>query len=436
MSLDLIDALKQIEREKDIPLKTLVETMEAALVSAYKKNFGAAGSIRVALDIEHSGFRVFAQKSVTELPVNTHTEISLAEAQLVKPAVTLGEAVEVEVTPTNFGRIAAQTAKQVLMQRIREAERESIYDEYCGREGEMVSGEAQRAERRNVFVNLGRVEALLPQGEQVPGEAYRFGTRLKVYILEVRKTTKSPQVVVSRSHPGLVRRLFELEVPEIQEGVVELKGVAREAGARTKIAVKTNDENVDPVGACVGHRGSRVQGVVNELNEEKIDIVRWEEDPSKFISNSLSPAKVSSVLRNEEDRSATVIVPDDQQSLAIGRSGQNVRLAARLTGWRIDIRTQDQYDLSQRSPEEVLADEAKALAESIPVGDSEASESEGIQCSEVEPSVVSDESHEGEPEQVTSSEERAEEDSAPETLPAPEETEGVKSETFAEVAAD
>lgn len=361
MSLDLVDALKQIEREKGIPMTTLVETMEAALVSAYKKNFGFAGTIRVSLDMERGAWRVFAQKSVVETPASNHSEISLVAAQAIVPTAAVDQLVEVEVTPTDFGRIAAQTAKQVLMQRIREAERESVFDEYRGREGEVVTGEVQRVERRNVFINLGRVEALLPPGEQVGNESYRFGERIKVIILEVRKTTKSPQVVVSRSHPNLIRRLFELEVPEIQEGIIEIKGVAREPGARTKFAVGTKDENVDPVGACVGHRGSRVQAVVNELGDEKIDIVRWNDNPPEYLSNALSPAKVSKVIMNEADKSATVIVPEDQQSLAIGRFGQNVRLAARLTGWRIDIRTQEQYDLAMAPPETASEEESETV---------------------------------------------------------------------------
>ncbi|OIO93788.1 MAG: hypothetical protein AUJ92_11565 [Armatimonadetes bacterium CG2_30_59_28] len=359
VSLDLIDALKQLEREKDISMSVLIEAMEAALVSAYKKNFGSAGNIRVVVDPERGGFRVFAEKCVAEDVANSHTEISLAVARSVRASVMPGDLVEVEVTPGDFGRIAAQTAKQVLMQRLREAERESIFTEFTGRDGELVTGEVQRMERRNAFVNLGRTEALLPSAEQVNNESYRFGDRVKVLILEVRRTTKTPQVVVSRSHPDLIRRLFELEVPEIQEGTVEIKGIAREAGARTKIAVSTSDGNVDPVGACVGHRGTRVQAVVNELSDEKIDIVRWSADMKEYLQNALSPAKVSQVILNEETHSAAVIVPEDQQSLAIGRFGQNVRLAARLTGWRIDIRTFDQYqtDLGLGNPVEGEATE-------------------------------------------------------------------------------
>jgi len=351
VSFDLIDALKQLEREKKFSMSTIIETMEAALVSAYKKNFGAAGNIRVVIDPERGNFRVLAEKCVTEEVTNSHTEISLEVARRVRPSIMPGDIVEVEVTPKDFGRIAAQTAKQVLMQRLREAERESIYEEFAGQEGKIFTAEVQRAERRNVYLFIGRAEALLPPTEQVDGESYRFGDRLKVLLLEVRRTTRTPPLVVSRSHPDLIRRLFELEVPEIQEGIVQVRAVAREPGARTKIAVSTSDENVDPVGACVGHRGSRVQAVVNELGDEKIDIIRWSEDPREFLQNALSPAKVSQVIANEDDHSAVVIVPEDQQSLAIGRLGQNVRLAARLTGWKIDIRTFEQFQAEQGARE-------------------------------------------------------------------------------------
>ncbi len=360
MNPNLFEVLKQIEREKDIPLDTLVDTIQQALLSAYKKRYGAGGNVRVQLDEKTGEFRVYAQKQVVERSTNPHTEISWRDAQAVKPEINLGETLEVEVTPTDFGRIAAQTAKQVVLQRIREAERESVFQEFVGRESELVTGDVQRKERRNVFINLGRVEALLPPSEQVQNEFYRFGDRLKIYVLEVRKTSKTPQVIVSRTHPGLVRRLFELEVPEIREGTVEIKSVAREAGQRTKIAVHSRDLNVDPVGACVGQRGLRVQAVVDELSGEKIDIVRWNEDPVQFLTNALSPAQVAAVLLHPDNKTATVIVAKDQQSLAIGKMGQNVRLAARLTGWRIDIRTQAQYDeelKKQTAPDAVAAEE-------------------------------------------------------------------------------
>lgn len=342
MSQEFLDALRQIEKEKDIPLDVLLSTIESALETAYKKNYAATGDIRVRVTLAKSGFKVYCQKDVVEGVRNDHTEISVDEARKYNPDAVVGSSIEIEVTPENFGRIAAQTAKQVVVQRIREAERERVYEDFGDRIGEVVTGTVQRREQRNVFINLGKVEALLPPPEQVPTEPYKFGDRLKVYVLEVRRTPRGPQVIVSRTHPTLIRRLFELEVPEIVEGIVTIKSVAREAGARTKIAVASTDDKVDPVGACVGHRGTRVQAVVNELYDEKIDIVRWNEDPAKFIAESLSPAKALSVKADEEAKTALVVVPDSQLSLAIGKSGQNVRLAARLTGWRIDIRSESQ----------------------------------------------------------------------------------------------
>lgn len=342
MSQDFLDALRQIEKEKEIPLEVLLTTIESALETAYKKNYAATGDIRVRVTLAKTGFKVYCQKDVAEEVRNDHTEISVDEARRYNPDAVVGSNIEIEVTPENFGRIAAQTAKQVVVQRIREAEREKVYEDFGDRIGEVVTGTVQRKEQRNVFINLGKVEALLPPAEQVSTEPYRFGDRLKVYVLEVRRTPRGPQVVVSRTHPTLIRRLFELEVPEIVEGIVTIKSVAREAGARTKIAVSSTDDKVDPVGACVGHRGTRVQAVVNELYDEKIDIVRWNDDPAKFIAESLSPAKAMSVETDEPAKTALVVVPDSQLSLAIGKSGQNVRLAARLTGWRIDIRSESQ----------------------------------------------------------------------------------------------
>lgn len=342
MNGDFIDALKAIEKEKEIPLEQLLETVESALVTAYKKNFAASGDVYVRVESSKTGFKVFCQKVIVDEPVNEHTEISLADAHKVDPNIALGETIEVEVTPADFGRIAAQTAKQVVMQRIREAERDNVFDEYSEKVGEVMTGTIQRWEQKHIYVNIGKIEALLPQSEQVASEIYKFNDRIKVYILEVKRAPKGPQVIATRTHPNLIRRLFELEVPEIHDGVVIIKSVAREAGARSKIAVQSVDEKVDPVGSCVGHRGSRVQAVVDELFDEKIDIVRWSDDAEKYIAESLSPAKVVSVKINEEDKSAFVIVPDNQLSLAIGKSGQNVRLAARLTGWRIDIRSEAQ----------------------------------------------------------------------------------------------
>lgn len=342
MNGDFIDALKAIEKEKEIPLNQLIETVESALVTAYKKNFAATGDIHVRVESSKTGFKVFCQKIIVDQLLNEHSEVLLSEAHKLNPKAIIGDTIELEVTPENFGRIAAQTAKQVVMQRIREAERDHVYDEYSEKIGEVVTGTVQRWEQKHIYVNIGKIEALLPATEQVPTEHYKFNDRIKIYILEVRRTPKGPQVIASRTHPNLIRRLFELEVPEIHDGIVVIKSVAREAGARSKIAVSSTDDKVDPVGACVGHRGSRVQAVVNELFDEKIDIVRWNDDASKFIAESLSPAKVLTVKINDDQKSAFVIVPDNQLSLAIGKAGQNVRLAARLTGWRIDIRSEAQ----------------------------------------------------------------------------------------------
>ncbi|MCR4418937.1 MAG: transcription termination factor NusA [Clostridia bacterium] len=342
MNAEFMEALREIEREKSIPLEMLLEAIEAALLSAYRKNFGTAQNARVEIDRTTGALRVLAQKTVAEKVDDPREEIGLEEAQRLNPRYQPGDKVEVEVTPRDFGRIAAQTAKQVVVQRIREAERNLIYDEFSGREQDIVTGVVRRAEMKTVFVDLGRTEAILAPAEQVATEVYRQGDRIKTYIVEVRKTTKGPQILVSRTHPGLVRRLFELEVPEIHEGVVEIKAVAREPGLRTKIAVHSHDPNVDPIGACVGPRGVRVQTVVNELRGEKIDIIRWSPDPAEFVASALSPAKVVSVELDEDSHAARVVVPDYQLSLAIGREGQNARLAARLTGWKIDIKSESQ----------------------------------------------------------------------------------------------
>ncbi|KKM11800.1 transcription elongation factor NusA [Clostridiales bacterium PH28_bin88] len=344
MNLEFIEALQDLEKEKGIDADVLLEAIEAALVSAYKKNFGSQ-NVRVNIDRSTGEVRVYARHTVVEEIVDPRGEILLSEARKLDPNYELDDVVEHEVTPRAFGRIAAQTAKQVVVQRIREAERNIIYDEFANREQDIVTGVVQRQEMKNVFIDLGKVEAVLPLSEQINGEVYRHGDRIKTYIVEVKKTTKGPQVLVSRTHPGLLKRLFELEVPEIYDGVVEIKSVAREAGARSKIAVHSRDENVDPVGACVGPKGMRVQTIVNELKGEKIDIVRWSNDPEVFVSNALSPAKVVSVLVDEGSKVARVVVPDHQLSLAIGKEGQNARLAAKLTGWKIDIKSQSQMGL-------------------------------------------------------------------------------------------
>lgn len=323
MNGELIEALKQLEREKQIDPNTVLEALKSALASAYKRNYGGINEIRVDIDPRTGKIKVFSQEWI--------------EKEGEEP-----EVLEEEITPENFGRIAAQTAKQVILQRIREAEREKMYQEYIDREGDIVTGIVEQSDQRYTLVNLGRVEALLPPTEQVPTERYDHGTRLKTYIVEVRRTSKEPQIIVSRTHPSLLRRLFELEVPEIYEGYVEIKSVAREPGYRSKIAVASRDASIDPVGACVGPKGSRVRMVVSELRGEKIDVVEWSEDATKFVANALSPAKVKEVKINEGEHTAAVIVPDNQLSLAIGKEGQNARLAAKLTGWRIDIKSESQ----------------------------------------------------------------------------------------------
>ena len=337
-----LDAIKDLGKEKGIAPEILFDAIEAALISAYKRNFGSAQNVEVVLDREKGSYHVYAIKDVVEEPENNVTQISLGEARSMNPDYEIGDAVRVEVTPANFGRIAAQTAKQVVVQRVREAERGIIYEEFMSRESDIIKGLVQRVENRNVFIDLGKTEAVLTPAEQIAGEQYKHGDFIRAYIVEVRKTNKGPQILVSRTHPGLLKRLFESNVPEIEEGEVEIKSVAREPGMRSKIAVYSKDENVDPVGACVGPRGQRVQAVVDELGEEKIDIVKWNPDSAKFIANALSPAKVVSVAVNEEEKVSRVVVPDYQLSLAIGKEGQNARLAAKLTGWKIDIKSESQ----------------------------------------------------------------------------------------------
>ncbi|RHM56760.1 transcription termination factor NusA [Mitsuokella sp. AF33-22] len=339
---EFLTTLRELGKEKGIEEEVLFEAIEAALISAYKRNFGSAQNVRVTLSRETGHYHVYAIKTVVEDPEDEITEISLAQARTIKPDYEVGDVIEIEVTPANFGRIAAQTAKQVVVQRIREAERGIIYEEFMSREGDILTGLVQRVENHNVYIDLGKTEAVLTPAEQIPGETYNYGDRIKAYVVEVKKTNKGPQIVVSRTHPGLLKRLFELEVPEIHEGIVEIKSVAREPGNRSKIAVYSSEPSVDPVGSCVGHRGMRVQGIVDELGSEKIDIVKWNADPAKFIANALSPAKVVSVAINEAEKVSRVVVPDYQLSLAIGKEGQNARLAAKLTGWKIDIKSESQ----------------------------------------------------------------------------------------------
>ncbi len=342
MSADLIHALEQLEKDKGIDKEVIIEAIEAALISAYKRSFGSSQNVKVFIDRQTGDFKVFALKKVTSNPQNDLLEISVENAKKINPGLEENDVVEIEVTPRKFGRIAAQTAKQVVVQRIREAERGIIFNEFSNKEGEIVTGIVQRTERKNVIIDLGKAEAILPLSEQIPGEEYKFNDRIKTYIIEVKKTTKGPQIIVSRTHPGIVKRLFELEVPEIYEGIVEIRSISREPGSRTKIAVFSKDDNVDPVGACVGQKGTRVQAIVDELRGEKIDIIKWSSNIQEYISSSLSPAKVVRVDVNEEEKSAKVTVPDFQLSLAIGKEGQNARLAAKLTGWKIDIKSESQ----------------------------------------------------------------------------------------------
>ncbi|MGQ9512309.1 transcription termination factor NusA [Thermodesulfitimonas sp.] len=344
MNIEFLRALRDLEKESGLSTEMLLEAIEAALLSAYRRHFGSTQNARVYIDREMGECRVFARRVVVESVSDPRAEISLAEAKAIDPRYEVGNIVELEVTPRDFGRIAAQTAKQVVVQRIREAERNMIYEMYASREGDIITGTVQRVEQRHVYIELGKTEAVLPPAEQIPGERYRPGDRIRAFILEVRKTPKGPQILVSRTHPGFLRRLFEIEVPEIQEGLVEMKAVAREAGVRSKIAVYSRDPNVDPVGACVGPKGVRVQAVVNELRHEKIDVVRWDPDPSRFIAEALSPAKAVAVEVWEEEKIARVIVPDSQLSLAIGKEGQNARLVAKLTGWKIDIKSESQME--------------------------------------------------------------------------------------------
>jgi len=343
MSSELLAALKDLESERGIDFDILVDAIEAALISAYKKNFGASQNVRVFIDRESGEFKVFTRTSVVETVTDPKAEISLEEARKIDPDYMPEDVIENEVTPKNFGRIAAQTAKQVVVQRIREAERDMIFDKYYRQKGDIITGIIHRCENRSVYIDMGNTEVCLGPSEQMPGENYAPGMRVKAYIIDVKKTTKGPQIQVSRTHPGFLERLFELEVPEIQDGIIEVKSVAREAGYRSKIAVWSDNANVDALGACVGPKGMRVQAIVNELRGEKIDIIKWNEEPTEFIASALSPAKVVSVEILGGERGAQVVVPDYQLSLAIGKEGQNARLAAKLTGWKIDIKSETQY---------------------------------------------------------------------------------------------
>jgi transcription termination factor nusA len=347
MNKDFLDALTELEREKNISKEDIITAIEDAVELAYKKNYGNYPNVRVLVDREDGEVLVLMSKEVVSEVEDDMMEVSLEEARSYDERYEVGDVIEYQVDPKDFGRIAAQTAKQVVVQRIREAERRNSYDEFVNKQGEIVTAKIERINNGTMFLSVGNSEGILPLSEQVKTESFNVGDRIKVYVIDVKKATKGPQIFLSRSHPGLVRRLFELEVPEISDGTVEIKGIAREAGSRTKIAVYSHDENVDPVGACVGNRGTRVQNIVDELFGEKIDIIVWDEDPAVLISNVLKPAEVEGVYINyvsEKEKMATAVVPEQQLSLAIGREGQNVRLAARVSGWKIDIKSKSQLE--------------------------------------------------------------------------------------------
>ncbi|MDR1320484.1 MAG: transcription termination factor NusA [Gracilibacteraceae bacterium] len=342
MNMEFIEALHDLEKEKGVSIDVLFEAIEAALISAYRKNFSLLQNVRTNIDRATGEIKVLSCKTVVEDVEDERQQISLEQARKLKPDCELDDTVEFEVTPRNFGRIAAQTAKQVVVQRIREAERGMIYDDYIGKEGDIVTGIFQRYEQKNAVIDLGKVEACMTATEQVPGEIFQPFERVRSYVVEVKKTSRGPQIFLSRTHPGLVRRLFELEVPEIRDGVIEIKNAVREAGSRTKIAVYSRDDNVDAIGACVGPKRGRIQTIVEELRGEKMDIIQWADDPVEFVANALSPAKVIEVYPYYKEKMAVVVVPDYQLSLAIGKEGQNARLAAKLTGWKIDIKSEAQ----------------------------------------------------------------------------------------------
>ena len=375
MNKELIDALDDLERDKNISKETLLDAIEQSLIQAYKQHFGKADNVHVAMNRETGDFSVWADRTVVEFVDDPAEEISLADAQKQNANAEIGDIVKVQIHSDKFGRIATQNAKNVILQKIREEERKVLFDQYHGNEKEVVTGIVQRVVGRNVSVNLGKADAILGENEQVKGETFKPTERIKVYILEVKDTPKGPRIMVSRTHPGLVKRLFESEVAEVKDGTVEIKSIAREAGSRTKLAVWSNDPDVDPVGACVGVNGARVSAIVNELRGEKIDIINWDENPAILIENALSPAKVIAVMADPDEKTALVVVPDYQLSLAIGKEGQNARLAARLTGFKIDIKSETQaresgdfYDYDEDDDEyydddEYEESEADALSE-------------------------------------------------------------------------
>src|SRR5499426_1877042 len=367
MNRELITVIKQISAEKGIDPETLYEALESALLSASKKDPGTGDSMRMHIDRDTGQIRVYGRKRVVEEVVDPKSEISLVEAKALNPDAELDVELEQELPPQEFGRIAAQTAKQVILQRVRDAERDRIYKEFEGKENQILRGVVHRIEKRNVILEIGKAEAILPEREQIPGERYNPGDRIRAFVLEVRRSAKGPQITLSRTHPGYLARLFETEIPEIQEGIVVVKAAAREAGERAKVAVASTKRDVDPIGACVGLRGTRIQVISRELRGEKIDIIEWSHDPATFVARALSPAKVSSVTINESAEaemqpSAVVIVPDNQLSLAIGKKGQNARLAAKLTNMRIDIKSESEAETERAPADAPPAEDRSALA--------------------------------------------------------------------------
>jgi N utilization substance protein A len=354
MNRELLMVIEQIGREKGIDPEVLFEALESALLSASRKTLGAAENVRMEIDRKTGTLKVYGRKKVVEEVADAKLEIGLEEAKALNPEAELGDELEEELPPQEFGRIAAQTAKQVILQRVRDAERDRIYKEFEGREGQILRAVVHRIEKRNAILEIGKAEAVLPEREQIPGERYNPGDRIRAYVLEVRRTTKGPQITLSRTHPGFLARLFETEIPEIQEGIVLVKAAAREAGERAKVAVASTKRDVDPIGACVGLRGTRIQVISRELRGEKIDIIEWSHDPATFVARALSPAKVSSVTVSDEhgegQAAALVVVPDNQLSLAIGKKGQNARLAAKLTGMRIDIKSEAELEAEREAP--------------------------------------------------------------------------------------
>ncbi|MCQ2567037.1 MAG: transcription termination factor NusA [Mogibacterium sp.] len=366
MSNEFLEAFADLQKEKNLTQEEIISAIKDSIENAYRKNYGA-GNVRVEVDMEQGAVTVLMGMEVVEEVEDDMTQISLADARELYEGYEVGDVVEYQIDPKDFNRIAAQGAKQVFVQKNREAERSNSYNEYIDKKGQIISGKVERINNGTILLSLGSTEGIIPNSEQVYTESFKPGDRIKVYVMDVKKESKGPQVFLSRSHPGLVRGLFELEIPEIADGTVEVKGIAREAGSRTKIAVYSHDENVDPVGACVGNRGGRVQNIADELYGEKIDIIVWDEDPAVLISNVLRPAIVEGVYVNEEEKSATAVVPEQQLSLAIGREGQNVRLAARVSGWKIDIKSNEQlremgfaFEEYEDTDEETSVDEADA----------------------------------------------------------------------------